>query len=253
MNADKNNERANSINVKAMNKMGAAYRLQAEQEEKTIMSLEKLVNRKRGILNGSMKKFLEVYQQIQKINFKESQGIKELYSQGITKVEITELKQMIQVSAMPLSTAETMAAYLFKGFGGISGIILKESEINISIASIRKKMANVIVSQVETKCVAIEAVYQRSEKLAEVLAKLNRLFLKNILTIEEILEAKGTNPENYEEKDMATFMNCVNFAGAIKNIIDTPLLELDGNLVEQSEKAIMTGEKYLNMMINEVC
>ena len=74
--ADRNNERADLINIKSFNKEEESNQLIRELEEKMSLSLDKLANRKRGILITSMKDFIEIYEKIKKIEFQESDGIR---------------------------------------------------------------------------------------------------------------------------------------------------------------------------------
>lgn len=245
---DKNNVKSEEINVKALNRMGTAQREQLKQEAKTKISLSKLANRKKGILITSMKQFLELYEKIIIINFVEGDGIKELCFSYFTPAIIEETKTMTSVAGNTLSTGQTIATMLVRG--GISGVITKESEMNVSIAQMRNKQARVIESQAETMCISLDAIYQRSEHIADVLAKLNVLFLKSIGVTSNIIIEKGQERNNYTQVDRDYMATCINIASAVKKIIDTPLLDRNGEVTTQSIQAIQIGEDYL-CQINE--
>ena len=79
-------------------------------------------------------------------------------------------------------------------------------------------------------------------------------FAQNILTNENILIAgEWTNSDNgyihhnYGEikTDKESIMICMDFAKGIKDILDTPLLDKNGEIAKQSIKAVETGDKYL--------
>jgi hypothetical protein len=45
-------------------------------------------------------------------------------------------------------------------------------------------------------------------------------------------------------------MTCINIAGAIKTVIDTPLLDKDGNIAKESQEALEIGNQYLKAISN---
>lgn len=250
--ADKNNERANKINIKAFEKIQNAREKQEEQENKVRMALEKLANRKKGILCTTMANFIEVYEKIMKIDFTEGDGIKELSLNTLSPTSFNDVKNMSATAiGVQMTTGETIAAYLIKG--GISGIISKEAEMNVSVASMRRKQSNVIEAQVETTCIALEAIIERADRISDILARLNLLFRKSIKTTEEIIEVKGKNRLNYTKSDKECLMTCINIAGTIKKILDTKLLDESGEITKKSIEAIEIGDNYLreiNDLIN---
>lgn len=247
---DKNNAKAEEINVKALNRMGNAQREQLKQEEKTKTSLSKLANRKKGILMTSMKQFLELYEKIMIINFVEGDGIKELCFSNFTPAIIEEIKTMTSVAGNTLNTGQTIATMLVRG--GISGVIAKESEMNVNTAQMRNKQARVIESQAETMCVSLDAIYQRSERFTEILTKLNMLLLKSISNTSIIIEKNDRDRKKYSQYERDCLQACINVASAVKKILDTPLLDTDGEVTVQSLEAIQIGEEYLNRIGKEV-
>lgn len=248
--ADKNNERADRINIKAFEKIQNAREKQEEQENRTKMALEKLANRKKGILCTTMKNFIEIYEKIMKIDFTEGEGIKELSLSTLTPTIFNDVKNMSATAiGVQMTTGQTIATYLIKG--GISGIIAKEAEMNVSVASMRRRQSNVIESQVETTCIALDGIIQRADRISDILAKLNLLFRKSIKTTDEIIEAKGKNRLNYTKSDKECLMTCINIAGAIKKILDIKLLDENGEITKKSLEAIQIGDDYLNQ-INDV-
>ncbi|MUT64701.1 hypothetical protein [Paenibacillus sp. NEAU-GSW1] len=244
--ADKNDKEADRINVKAFEKTAQAEERKIKQENETRNSLEKLANRKKGILLTSMNDFIATYEKIKKIEFQESDGIQELsYWTGLLPELLQDIRSMSTVAGMTMTNSQTIAAFII---GGIPGIIKKESEINLSVASMRRQQANIIESQIETICTALEAIRTRADKTAELLAKLNLLFRKTIDTTAQTIQEKGGNKTLYTRQDKEQIMTCINFATAIKAIIDTKLIDENGEIAIQSTEAIQTGEAYLNRM-----
>lgn len=248
MDADSNNERAIEINAKAFNRIGEAKRKLSEQEDKTKQSLVKLANRKRGIINSSMKNFLNLYEKIIKIDFEENEKSLDFNCNTLTAENLKEIKYMTSVAGIAMSSKEILGTMLFRGFGfmgGISGVIAKEAEINVSVASMRKRQANVISSQSETTESILEYVYEKSENFSRLLAKLNLFFMKSIQHTTNIIKKNGVNKKNYTVEDKSALMNCINFASAIKKVLDVPLFDENGEISEQSITALQIGEEYL--------
>lgn len=248
--SDRNNAKSDSINIKALNRMEESQMLMREQQNKTEMSLEKLANRKKGILITSIKEFIEIYEKIKKIDFKDIGGVDELSLSTIASGLLTEMRNMSTGAGVSMSTGQLISTFIIKG--GISGIMAKESEMNITSAQIRRKQAAVVTSQSETVKVTMDAIYQRAERMSQLLAKLNILFRKSIETTKTIIDEKGKNYINYSKKDKEYIMTCMNFATSIKKIIDTPLLDEDGKILKMSIEAIDTGEKYLDKINNVI-
>lgn len=242
--ADKKNAQADKINIKAFEKMAEAENKKNQQEYDTKMSLEKLANRKKGILQTSMKDFLQTYEKMMKIDFQEGEGIKELSLSSLSPAQFDEIKTMTSVAGMTMTDGQAIAAFIFKG--GISGYIHKEAEINVSVASIRRKQADVVEAQTETICIALDAIKQRADRISDLLVKLNILFRKSIETTERIINEKGKNRSHYTKDNKEYLMTCMNVASTIKTIIDSKLLDEEGEITKQSLEAIVIGENYLN-------
>ncbi|WP_448875402.1 hypothetical protein [Clostridium baratii] len=69
-----------------------------------------------------------------------------------------------------------------------------------------------------------------------------------------IINCKGENRNLYNNEEKKKFMTCINLASAIKSIIDSPLLDNDGEITQKSLEAINLGDEYLkhlNNLVNE--
>lgn len=257
--ADKHNAEADRINIKALNRYGDAERKRMEQEQKTLQSMQKLVNRKKGILTTSMQEFVELYKVIIKVELLEIDGTRETEFSKLSPEVISEMQNMITVSGYSLSNGQTMSTFTM-GFlvgglaGGITKIISKEAELNEAAARVRKKASEVAASQQETITSALDAIYQRTERMANLMIKMNILFRKNMSVVKEALERNGSNKKLYTKKEIQNVHICLEFALAIKVILDEPILDMEGELMQHSITAIMVGEEKLSRLeaaINE--
>ena len=248
--SDKNNARAESINIKAFNREESAKAKVKEKEKQVNDSVEKLANRKRAILITSMKDFLDTYEKIKKINFTDGEGIKELMNSQFSLTEYVETEKMVNVASVKMTTGQTIAAMIIKG--GVSGVISKESEINLNLANIRKKQSYVVESQMESVYTLLDYLYQRCERMTDILTKLNMLFIKSIKATKLLIEERGLNKSNYTRDDKEKLMNCINFASVIKQILDAKILDSNGDITQQSMEVINMGNEYLQKIQNVI-
>lgn len=247
MKADKNNEEAAEITIRAFKKMEHSNAKLIKANEQLNESITKLANRKMGILKTSIKKFLDLYETIIKIDFQESEGLLELKNKSFGQEDQKHLNEMITISANGITGKQELVAFCF---GGIPGIFKRESEQNIDIAKVWSKQARLINSQKETMCVELEAIQQRVEKTASILANMNVLFSKVLKETETIISKNGSNRQNYSAQEKDFLMVCINFAAAIKNILDVKILDSSGDITEASRQVIESGENYIQK-VNE--
>lgn len=253
-------ERAKKRNIKAFQKSGEASRKLSEYEQKTKMTLEKLSNRKKGILETSLMEFVGLFERIMQIEFTESDGIKEILNNLPAIIDNDHQFSSVNMPKLVLNKSET-AAVMLKGFlyGGPSGalgaLVIKDSEINSRMASMRLRESEVYESHTETICTALDAIMIRADKISGILTKINILFRKSSQIANDIIDKNGTNRHNYNDYEKKRLMSCINLASALKSIIDTKLLDENGVITQQSFDAIETGNEYLqkiqNLMTNE--
>ncbi|MBQ8195486.1 MAG: hypothetical protein IJZ47_08970 [Oscillospiraceae bacterium] len=253
--------KSSNIDAQAMRKYAKAFsreqeakRLIEQKEKEADDSILKLARRKKAIIDTTIKDFLEIYESVQKINFENGEGIKELTALTISNADIAELNGMSVSCSKMLTEKELVVGLLFKGIalgGGIGGMMIKDSERTLSAANSQMRAANVSYSQAETIATMYDAVKDRAERMATLLKKMNVLTVKSIIETKRLLSVNGTNVKSYQPSDKVVVMNCVNFVVAMKKILDAPLFNQTGELEQQSIKAISDGEAYINQ-INQI-
>ena len=77
------------------------------------------------------------------------------------------------------------------------------------------------------------------------LGSLNALFVRNISYVEEIVDKSGMDRTKCSSEDKKAIMNCLNFAKAIKDLLEQPLFEADGAVSQQAIHAMEIGETYM--------
>lgn len=246
-------EKASQMDAKARKKYAKAMTVQIEAE--TMLkekkgecdnALRKVANRKRGIIATSMMKFLQVYERIIKIDFHESDEIKKLNDISLLPNEILQIKAVAQSAVKPMSDGETLAI-LAKGLiiFGIGNSIEADAKRNLAAANAQLKISNVKKQEAETLCASLDTVIDRCEKIAEILSKINVLFMRSINHTLDIIEKNGYSCNNYSLDDRKALMTCINIASTLKKIIDEPVIDNKGQLAVETVKVIEIGNKFI--------
>lgn len=96
-----------------------------------------------------------------------------------------------------------------------------------------------------TAQVACSGIRRRAEMFSRVLLKLSAAFDPLVYSLEKIIATTGTDYFAYSEEQQKTVAASMAMAGAIKSILDTPILTDDGSLTPQSLKAAESVNKML--------
>lgn len=81
-------------------------------------------------------------------------------------------------------------------------------------------------------------IRKRSNMFSRFLLSLNSTFEPLIFEIGEIIKQRGTDYRQFTEDEKKTVGEAMALAGAIKSILDTPILDNDGNLTPESERIV---------------
>lgn len=103
----------------------------------------------------------------------------------------------------------------------------------------------------ENICSLLRAISRRGEQLTDLLERMDAHFKSTIADMAEVLETAGTNWRDYTEQQKKTVGMSAQFAQAIKIVLDTSLLQEDGSLTLESEKALEGGRKNLRLLTAE--
>lgn len=235
--------------AKAVTRQLEAEALLKEKKENADNALRKVANRKRGIIVTSMYKFLDVYEKIIKIDFQESDEIKKLSSITLVPEEVTHIKTVAQTAIKPMSDTEIMAT-LLKGvvIFGIGNGIEEDSKRNLRAANAQLRMAEVAYSEAEALGTSLDTVVDRCNALADLLARLNILFMKSISHTLTIIDKNGYSRSAYTTDDRKALMTCINIASTIKKIIDAPVITPNGELAVETAKTLEIGNNFIKQV-----
>lgn len=238
--------KAGKIDDRALKKYARAFEKEEEAElmvkQKREFTDKRLVNvlkKKKAIMEFTFPRFLEVYGQIQEINLE--QGKELTLSVDLSNINKINNLQSLSINLKKNLTNKEVLCSLFN-------IMTKDSERYLSAANSQFRAANVVYSQAESICEVYNAIIARADRISALLMKMNVLFTKSIEETAKTISRNGLNVYAYSDYDKGVLMTCVNFAAAIADIIQVPVVTDKGEIPETALKMIQTGEEYINKM-----
>lgn len=249
--SEKMDEQAVKKNIKSFTKVSEAELNQSKEAETMVKATVKLSNRKKAVLSTTMDSFVSLYGRIKKINFIESDGIKELDLNLPKMVEEinTQITVVGNINNPPTITRNVVIGWLTGGIvGALAGSLTDDAKRNLDTARLQARKAEAAVAQIETVTLAYKAITERVNRMADALTKLNYLFMKSIQHTNEIIDKNGQDKTMYSKEERRDLGICVNLAGTIKNMIDAPIIDEKGELTELSIRAVLNGENCLKQL-----
>lgn len=255
--ADKIARSASQTSVRAANIMGKAEAKNQESKEAFENSKKKVINRKKAVLNSSFPKFMTVYEKITKIEFNgNTEGIREIFQISNLMEFEAYIGDYLSFSLPSLSDDQLLSGFVVDGmkgtlFGanplisGITGSIIRDSELLKTAAYAQKKQARLYEEAVDAKKESIASVCFFMDKTSEIIGRFNGLFLKSIRITEDIIEKHGYDGRNYSEEEWAKIGVCMNLAAALKDIVDTPVMDERNEVTFVTKNLVETCEQVL--------
>lgn len=237
-------DRALKKYAQAFEKNEEAKHLIKSKTEFTDKRLMNVARKKRAIIEDAIPKFVEVYGQIQKIDLRCS-GDSVNLPLSISAERQAGLQTLTITTKKAFTDKELVCGLMLNGLGRMA---IKDSERYLSAASNQLSRAEVIYSQAESVCAVCDAVIARADRIAKLLTGFYVLFLKSIQTTKETIERKGYDVRSYSETEKGVLMTCVNFAAAISDIMNVPVINQEGQVAESALELIENGEAYLAKM-----
>src|SRR5699024_10281135 len=98
-----------------------------------------------------------------------------------------------------------------------------------------------------TLCIGIR---KRAAMFNRFLLSLNSVFEPLVYEMSQIIERNGTDFRLYSNEDKTVIAESMAMAGAIKSILDTPILDVDGNLTPESGQIVSFTKEQLKKKLN---
>lgn len=246
--ASKLDEAALAKYAKAFERSSEAELLIRRKAEYTDKRLANVAKKKRAVIEVTVPKFTEVYSQIQKIEFSGSTKANQ-----ITLAEKPDKPAALNAMSISVkqdfTNKELVCGCIFKGVGKM---IEKDSELYLSAARSQMRAANVAYSQAESIAAVYDAIIARADRIADLLMKMNAMFLGAIQETKDTIERNGLNAKNYSEYDEGILIMCVDLAVAMSDLINIPVVDEQGRICEAAEEMLATGESYLQQMNQKI-
>ena len=81
------------------------------------------------------------------------------------------------------------------------------------------------------------------------LIRLQTVFDPITYEMTQIIDKKGTDYRNFSDEEKQCVASAMSLAGAIKAVLDTPILDEEGNLTEESEHIIENTQKKVETIM----
>ena len=241
----RNDAEAMRKNAKAATKIADAESKAAYIRQQMADAITINAKRKNGILTCHFKLFFEQCEIMKKMVFlKKGKGIEELDRLGEIQSKYDNYIKLPAVSnGRILTDTQTLVSFALRGLGGM---MINESKTNLQLASRNMSQANAVSAQLDSVCIAMDAVTQHTRIVTELLEKLGMFYIKSINNIKEILKSNGVIEDNYTDNDIDAINLSFVLTKLIYRIINTPLVDNEGEIEKESLAVIREGQQLLN-------
>ncbi len=100
--------------------------------------------------------------------------------------------------------------------------------------------------EMDTAAVMCSGIRKRANMFNRFLISLNTIFEPIIYNMSQIIKNKGTDFRTFTAEEKSEIARGMAIAGAIKTILDTPILTDSGDLTEESEKVVALIQNKIN-------
>lgn len=108
-----------------------------------------------------------------------------------------------------------------------------------------KAEASKIAEELNTGAKQCDAIRRRTYMFYNLLSRLDARFLPLIYKMEDIVHAEGNDYRFYSDESKKIVASCASVAVTIKSVLDTPILNEEGLLTDESEKVVSLANKAL--------
>ena len=120
---------------------------------------------------------------------------------------------------------------------------------NLDAANANWAKAKEFEEEMKTAADLCNGIRRRSAMFNRFLIRLQTVFDPLIYQMTEIIKDRGTDFRTYTDEEKKVIASAMSLAGAIKAVLDTPILDEEGNLTEESALVIESTEKKIEAII----
>jgi hypothetical protein len=128
----------------------------------------------------------------------------------------------------------------------ILGVVMDAGAIKaVEKALGNKAKAKVMAAELKVVKSLCDGIAKRADMFSNLLESLNQIFVTLTSQLEFIVATKGNDYAEYSEAEQNRVAMAMSIAGAIKKVLDTPILCEDGGITEESEQTHDEISQYL--------
>lgn len=128
----------------------------------------------------------------------------------------------------------------------VLGVVVgAKASANLEKANSNYFKAKDFKEEMDIASVSCMGIRRRATMFNRFLVSLNSIFEPLIYEMTQIIERKGTDFRKFSKDEQEVVAKAMAMAGAIKSIIDTPILDDEGNLTPESDKMVEITRKNL--------
>ena len=124
-------------------------------------------------------------------------------------------------------------------------VVGAKASANLDKAYSNLAKARQYAEEMKAATAVCDGISNRANMFTNFLTDLDSIFLPLIYKMSQIIVSKGTDYRNFSSDEKKVIAQATTLAGAIKSILDTPILDKDGNLTSESAKIIDTTNAKL--------
>lgn len=120
-----------------------------------------------------------------------------------------------------------------------------KAEKNLDVARSNRAKAREAEEQMKLAGDACRAIGKRADMFRNLISEIDPIFKPLIGKMEAVVKERGTDYRDYGEEDKKTIAMAVATAGAVKAVLDTPILTKEGAVTEESLAVYEKVEAFL--------
>ena len=281
LDAKKDMNKAKSINEDAQkiaNDTENKIDMARESTNEEIMSLGEA---KIEILSGSLNDFVESFSRLKNVELSDSVGMEELRGFNLNSQDFIDIKDAsFHAKELASGTAGSLTAGTLAAVGAYNAteiisvastgaevknvtlasldyailsppviifelVLVSEAQMKLIYSHANMDQAKMFQEQGENICSALNAIQDRATQIKNLLDELNYRMARVVSDIDNIIYDFGTDFRKFNRSAKETVGIAVQIAKTIKIVIDTPLLNEDGELNDYDTYNLVEDTQYL--------
>lgn len=217
-------------------------------QRQTEYKLDRLAIMKETIYNESMKDFVDNFKKIKNVEITKSEELQNKIEnlQGLVKSYHSNATSNYIKTEKEAAIKGAVLGSLFGGTYVVSGLI-KGVKLQYAIEEAEAEYARLKVEseEVKRKETKLKSIGKRADEIYNVTNTLDRLFRLAINEMVGIMETAGKNYKSYSEQQRKQIFVTVQFAEAIKKIMDVPVVSKTGGVERESAKVLRSTKELI--------